>query len=130
MLCINPKPSPRSFADVLYLDAVENKYIEEVSSCNMFVVKGKNIATPPLGGTILPGITRKSVIQIARDAGYTVEERPVSVDELCEGAPLDLDLGFFFFFLSFFFSGRRVQRGGAPRVGRRALRGCAPNTKP
>jgi len=72
------------FADVLYLDAVENKYIEEVSSCNMFVVKGKNIATPPLGGTILPGITRKSVIQIARDAGYTVEERPVSVDELCE----------------------------------------------
>lgn len=69
------------YSDVIYLDAVENKYIEEVSSCNMFVVKGKSIATPALGGTILPGITRKSVIQLARDRGFEVEERPVSIEE-------------------------------------------------
>lgn len=60
----------------------ENKYIEEVSSCNIFVVKGKNIATPPLGGTILPGITRKSIIALARERGYTVEERPVLAEEI------------------------------------------------
>ena len=59
------------FSDVIYLDAKENKYIEEVSSCNFFVVKGKTIATPALEGTILPGITRKSIIELARDKGYT-----------------------------------------------------------
>jgi len=72
------------YADVLYLDAVENKYIEEVSSCNIFVRKGKSIKTPPLGGTILPGITRKSVIELARSKGYDVEETPVSVTELLD----------------------------------------------
>ncbi|KAK3244812.1 hypothetical protein CYMTET_45597, partial [Cymbomonas tetramitiformis] len=72
------------FADVLYLDAKENKYLEEVSSCNIFVVKGKTIATPPAGGTILPGITRKSVIEIAQSRGYEVEERPVTIEEALE----------------------------------------------
>jgi branched-chain amino acid aminotransferase len=73
------------YSDVIYLDAVENKYIEEVSSCNFFCVKGKTIATPGLGGSILPGITRKSVIDLARAKGYTVEERNVSVDEVLGG---------------------------------------------
>ena len=72
------------FSDVIYLDAVENKYIEEVSSCNFFCVKGKTIATPALGGSILPGITRKSIIDIARAKGFTVEERNVSVEEVLE----------------------------------------------
>lgn len=72
----------KGFSDVLYLDARENKYIEEVSSCNIFVVKGKSIATPPLGGTILPGITRKSIIALAKERGYAVEERPVTIDEV------------------------------------------------
>jgi branched-chain amino acid aminotransferase len=72
------------FSDVLYLDARENKYIEEVSSCNIFVVKGKRISTPALSGTILPGITRKSIIELARLRGYEVQERPVAVDELAE----------------------------------------------
>jgi branched-chain amino acid aminotransferase len=72
------------YSDVIYLDAKENKYIEEVSSCNFFVVKGKTIATPELGGTILPGITRKSIIELAKDKGYTVEERKVSVEEVIE----------------------------------------------
>ncbi|KAH7299298.1 hypothetical protein KP509_24G004000 [Ceratopteris richardii] len=70
------------FSDVLYLDAVESKYLEEVSSCNIFLVKGKKIATPHLKGTILPGITRKSIIELAQTLGYEVEERAVCVDEL------------------------------------------------
>lgn len=70
------------FSDVIYLDAVNNKYIEEVSSCNFFVVNGKTIATPALGGSILPGITRKSIIELAKQKGYTVEERDVSVEEV------------------------------------------------
>ena len=48
----------------------------------LFVVKGKTIATPALEGTILPGITRKSIIELARDKGYTVEERKVGLDEV------------------------------------------------
>lgn len=89
------------YSDVVYLDARENKYIEEVSSCNIFVVKGRRISTPGLrhggpscsailanpwhhSGTILPGITRKSIVELARRAGYQVEERPVAVQELAE----------------------------------------------
>ena len=55
-----------------------------MSSCNFFCVKGKTIATPALGGSILPGITRKSIIDIARAKGFTVEERNVSVEEVLE----------------------------------------------
>jgi branched-chain amino acid aminotransferase len=62
----------RGFTDVLYLDAVHNRYLEEVSSCNVFVVKGGVVATPATRGTILPGITRKSVIELAADRGYKV----------------------------------------------------------
>merc|ERR1712078_978735 len=71
----------KGFSDVVYLDAVENRYLEEVSSCNLFVVDGDRIRTPPLTGTILPGVTRRSVIELARAEGFTVEEAPVSVDE-------------------------------------------------
>lgn len=69
------------YSDVVYLDAKTDTYLEEVSSCNIFVVKGKTIRTPPLQGTILPGVTRRSIIEMARSRGYTVEEVPVSVDE-------------------------------------------------
>ncbi|XP_028796081.1 branched-chain-amino-acid aminotransferase 2, chloroplastic-like [Neltuma alba] len=74
----------RGFSDVLYLDSQTKKNLEEVSSCNIFIAKGKNISTPATNGTILAGITRKSVIEIARDLGYQVEERAVGVDELAE----------------------------------------------
>jgi branched-chain amino acid aminotransferase len=61
------------FTDVLYLDAVHKRYLEEVSSCNVFVVRGGVVATPATSrGTILPGITRKSVIELAADRGYKV----------------------------------------------------------
>lgn len=60
------------YSDVLYLDAVNKKYIEEVSSCNIFVVKGNVVSTPIAKGTILEGITRKSIMDIALDLGYMV----------------------------------------------------------
>ncbi|XP_012447012.2 branched-chain-amino-acid aminotransferase 2, chloroplastic isoform X2 [Gossypium raimondii] len=72
----------RGFSDVLYLDAVNRKYLEEVSSCNIFIVKGNRISTPAISGTILQGITRKSILEIARDHGYQVEERAIPVDDL------------------------------------------------
>ncbi|RYR42321.1 hypothetical protein Ahy_A08g038786 isoform D [Arachis hypogaea] len=72
------------FSDVLYLDSATKKNLEEVSSCNIFIAKGRCISTPGTNGTILAGITRKSVIELARDHGYEVEERAVAVDELME----------------------------------------------
>ncbi|XP_034691484.1 branched-chain amino acid aminotransferase 2, chloroplastic [Vitis riparia] len=74
----------KGYSDVLYLDCVHKKYLEEVSSCNVFTVKGNVISTPSIKGTILPGITRKSIIDVARSQGFQVEERPVSVDELLD----------------------------------------------
>ncbi|KAL7619289.1 branched-chain-amino-acid aminotransferase 2, chloroplastic [Lactuca sativa] len=78
------KAKAQGFSDVIYLDSVHKKYVEEASSCNMFLVKGNVISTPATVGTILEGITRKSIIDIARDSGYKVEERLVTVDELME----------------------------------------------
>ncbi|KAJ0547226.1 putative branched-chain-amino-acid transaminase [Helianthus annuus] len=74
----------QGFSDVVYLDSVHKKYIEEASCSNIFLVKGNVISTPSTIGTILEGITRKSIIDIARDLGYKVEERLVAVDELIE----------------------------------------------
>lgn len=74
----------KGFSDVLYLDCVHKRYLEEVSSCNVFVVKGNVISTPVIKGTILPGITRKSIIDVARSQGFQVEERLVAVEELLD----------------------------------------------
>ncbi|WP_030436179.1 branched-chain amino acid aminotransferase [Actinoplanes subtropicus] len=72
---------------VVYLDAVQRKYIDELGGMNVFfVLDDGSLATPPLSGTILPGITRDSVIQLAYRAGRQVVERPVSMDEWREGA--------------------------------------------
>jgi branched-chain amino acid aminotransferase len=104
------KAKEQGFADVVYLDAISNTYLEEVSSCNIFVASGKTIKTPPLKGTILPGmragiscariqtnhsvahcsstvllrragVTRRSVVTLLQDMGYTVLEEDVSIDE-------------------------------------------------
>ncbi|XP_020517286.1 branched-chain amino acid aminotransferase 2, chloroplastic isoform X1 [Amborella trichopoda] len=72
------------YTEVLYLDSVHKKYLEEISAANIFLVKGKTISTPPIKGTILPGITRLSIIDVARNEGYKVEERPIPVEELFE----------------------------------------------
>ena len=73
------------YAEVIYLDAAEEKYIEEVGAANFFAVKGKNLITPELTGSILPGVTRESIIKLAKDKmGIEVEERRISVEEALE----------------------------------------------
>ena len=76
----------KGFSQVLWLDGVYRKYIEEVGSMNvMFKINGK-IITPELTGSVLPGITRKSCIELLREWGYEVEERMLSIDELMAAA--------------------------------------------
>ena len=72
------------FSQVLWLDGVERKYIEEVGAMNVFFVLGDEVVTPALQGSILPGITRKSVIELLKSWGYKVSERRISIDELIE----------------------------------------------
>jgi branched-chain amino acid aminotransferase len=77
----------KGFSQICWLDAKERKYIEEVGTSNIvFVIDGK-VVTPTLKtGTILPGITRDTTLQLAREWGYDVEERPVSVEEVFKAA--------------------------------------------
>ncbi len=76
----------KGYAQVLWLDGIEQKYVEEVGSMNMMFVIDGNVVTPMLNGSILSGITRDSVLTLARDEGLAVEERKVSIDEIVEGA--------------------------------------------
>lgn len=67
---------------VIFLDAVERRFVEELGGMNVFFVfNDGSLQTPPLGGTILPGITRDSLITLARDQGLTVREEPYSIDQ-------------------------------------------------
>ena len=76
----------QGISQVLWLDGVERKYIEEVGSMNvMFKIDGE-VVTPALTGSVLPGITRKSIIEILKEKGYKVSERLISVDELVDAA--------------------------------------------
>ena len=72
----------KGYSQVLWLDGVERKYIEEVGAMNVMFKIGGTIVTPKLVGSILPGITRKSCIELLKAEGYKVEERLLSVDEL------------------------------------------------
>ena len=72
-------------SQVLWLDGQERKYIDEISTMNVFMVKNGKLVTPALTGGILHGITRDSVIVAAKDLGYSVEERKISITELCDG---------------------------------------------
>lgn len=72
----------KGYSQVLWLDGIERKYVEEVGAMNvMFKIDGK-VVTPALTGSILPGITRKSCLEVIRDLGYDVSECLISVDEL------------------------------------------------
>lgn len=73
------------FVQVLWLDGVERRYIEEVGSMNVFFVIDGKLVTPELNGSILPGITRRTVIELAKKLGYAVEERRISIDEVATG---------------------------------------------
>lgn len=70
------------YTQVLWLDAREKKYVEEVGTSNIFFLIGDELITPPLGGTILPGVTRNSVIKLASHMGVKVVERPLAIDEV------------------------------------------------
>jgi branched-chain amino acid aminotransferase len=70
------------YTQVLWLDAIERKYVEEVGTSNIFFMIDDELITPPLSGTILPGVTRDSVISLARNWGVKVSERKLSMDEI------------------------------------------------
>lgn len=72
----------KGYAQVLWLDGVEQKYVEEVGSMNMMFAYGNKIVTPMLNGSILPGITRDSVLKLARRLGYEVEEKRLAIADI------------------------------------------------
>jgi branched-chain amino acid aminotransferase len=72
----------KGYTQVLWLDAVERAWVEEVGTMNIFFRIDDQLITPPLSGSILPGITRDSVIQLARHWGLPVSERPIKIDEV------------------------------------------------
>ncbi len=74
----------RGCDQVLWLDAIEHEYVEEVGTMNLCLVIDGTLVTPPLGGSILPGITRDTVLTMARDWGLNITERPIAFDEILE----------------------------------------------
>jgi branched-chain amino acid aminotransferase len=78
------KAKESGFTQVLWLDAKEHKYVEEVGTMNIFFKIDGKLITPKLGGTVLPGITRRSVIALAKEWDVDVEERRISIDEVFE----------------------------------------------
>ena len=80
------KAEAKGYEQVLWLDAKEHKYVEEVGGMNMMFVIDDTIITAPLDGTILPGVTRDSILTLAKDAGYKTEERRLSIGEVVQAA--------------------------------------------
>ena len=76
----------KGYDQVLWLDGVEQKYVEEVGSMNMMFVLDNKIITPMLNGSILAGITRDSILKLAASDGYQVEERRIPIAEIFEAA--------------------------------------------
>ena len=81
-LVAQAEASARGCDQVVFLDAVERRWVEELGGMNIFFVHADgSLQTPPLAGTILPGITRDSLIRIARDEGLVVREEPYGIDQ-------------------------------------------------
>ncbi len=86
-LCMYPTQQIKEmgYDQVLWTDGFEHKYVQEIGTMNVFFVIGDKALTPDLDqGTILAGVTRDSIITLLREKGMTVEERPISIDELME----------------------------------------------
>ena len=82
-LFVGAEAKKLGYSQVLWLDAIHGRYIEEVGAMNIcFVYEGNHIKTPPLTGSILPGVTRDSVIKLGRDLGYTVTEEEIDVNDM------------------------------------------------
>jgi branched-chain amino acid aminotransferase len=79
----------QGFSQVLWLDGIHRKYVEEVGTMNIFFVKNKTIITPKLTGSILHGITRDSILKLGTHLGYKVLEERLDIDEVCS----DIDNG-------------------------------------
>jgi branched-chain amino acid aminotransferase len=80
------KAEEKGFTQVLWLDGVERRYVEEVGSMNVFFKIGDTVVTPALNGSVLAGVTRDSVIQLLRHWGVKVEERLLPIDEVLAAA--------------------------------------------
>jgi len=78
------KAESHGYTQVLWLDGVHRKYVEEVGTMNVMFLIDDTVVTAPLEGSVLPGVTRNSIIHILKDWGYKVEERELSIDELME----------------------------------------------
>jgi branched-chain amino acid aminotransferase len=76
----------KGFDQVLWLDAVHRKYVEEVGSMNICFLYDGKVVTSPLKGTILDGITRRSILALVKEMGLEIEERALTVDEILDGA--------------------------------------------
>jgi len=85
-LAAQVKAHEEGYSQVLWLDGVERKYIEEVGAMNIFFKINGTVITPKLNGSILSGVTRDTCIRLCREWGLPVEERKISVDELEEAA--------------------------------------------
>ena len=81
-LLVGSKAHEKGYTQVLWLDGVERKYIEEVGSMNIFFIIDDEVITPALDGSILPGITRKSVLTLAEHWKLKYSERKISIDDL------------------------------------------------
>ena len=84
-LLVSQQAAEKGYTQVLWLDAEEHKYVEEVGTSNIFFFMDDELFTPPLEGTILPGVMRDSVLQLARHWGLRVSERLISIEEIVEG---------------------------------------------
>ena len=80
------KAKEKGFDQVLWLDAEHRRFVEEVGTMNIFFVLRGELVTPPLSGSILPGVTRDTVLTLAREWKIPVAERPVEIDEILKGA--------------------------------------------
>ncbi len=78
------KAAQAGYTQVLWLDGLEKKYIEEVGTMNIFFKIDGKLITPDLGGAILPGVTRDSTITLAKDWGIEVEERQIAIEDIFE----------------------------------------------
>lgn len=75
----------KGYDQVLWTDALEHKYVQEIGTMNVIFIIGDKAVTPDLGtGTILAGVTRDSALTLLKEAGFTIEERPISIDEIIE----------------------------------------------
>lgn len=84
-LMVSRQASEQGYTQVLWLDGREHKYVEEVGTSNIFFLIGGELVTPPLDGTILPGVTRDSVLRLGGHWGLKVAERPISIQEVVAG---------------------------------------------